>query len=79
MLRSSKIPLSGDSGVVDTSGNPVPPTRTVDQEIARLRHIGAHEAADRLVSGTDDLPQDFGIYPEQDPTTGKKFVAPKKA
>lgn len=78
MKLSSRIPLNETIQVEDQE-NPgttkgLPRSRTIAEEIVRLRYMGAIEQANRLESSCDDTHLDTGEYVANDPVTGKSFA-----
>lgn len=70
MKTTQKIPLQTQT-FTDGDGNPLHDTRTVKDEINRLRRTGMHDAADRMEASCDDTAMNNGRYLEIDPVTGK--------
>jgi len=76
MKTTDKIPLNETLQVSDGAGGVVTAqaSRTVLEEIERLRSCGMLEAAQRLENSCDDTVIDDGRYVEIDPTSkGKTY------
>lgn len=70
MKSTDRIKLN-TSTFADNDGLPKPDSRTVSEEIDRLRNTGMLQAADRLESSCDDTHLDTGQYVQSNPVTGK--------
>jgi hypothetical protein len=92
MKKSDLIPLNSNTTTVDADGEIIvkPETRSVAEEIERLRHMGAGGFAQLLENSCDDGKDDGSGYVEVDPTNvviqtvGKRsvpvaFIAPARA